>query len=354
MIPSYLKKTISFFSGLSLVFFLIIGSAPAADDENIAGNKITELTSKILVPLKSSLHKKTKIKIAIIEFENLSDRVRENNLGRIVSEMLTTNIVQSRLVEVIEREQLSNVLKELKLNQTGLVDANSAKKVGQILAADSILCGSVSEIGEFFDVNVRLIDVETASIMAAALVEIKQEDFLADMSQKITTAKAKAKIQANLDTLSMAIYSYSGLHSGAQSHFKVVFPKRLNDLVPEYLDRIPDSLGGTWVYDPKTGTVYNSSHPKMIPTVTHLNIKPYLDKHKEVTIMSGLRTLSMALQMYRANDPYGKPKKLTDLVPYYLPKLPDPVDGTWEYNPDSGEVWHGKYKGRKIGADLAY
>jgi curli biogenesis system outer membrane secretion channel CsgG len=114
--------------------------------------------------------------------------------------MLTTNIVQSRLFEVIEREQLSNVLKELKLNQTGLVDANSAKEVGQILAADSILCGSVSEIGDFFDINVRLIDVETASIITAAVVEIKQEDFLADMSQKITTAKAKEKIQANLDT----------------------------------------------------------------------------------------------------------------------------------------------------------
>ena len=61
----------------------------------------------------------------------------------------------------------------------------------------------------------------------------------------------------------------------------------------------------------------------------------------------------MTLQMYHASNPCGKLKRLTDLVPYYLPKFLDPVDGTWEYDPDSGEVRHSKYEGRKMGSDLA-
>ncbi len=316
----------------------------AVDNESIVGQKITELSSKILTSLKPLLDDTHEIRIAIIELENLSDRARDNNIGKIVSEMLTTTMVQSKFFQVIEREQLSNVLKELKLNQTGLVDANSAKMVGQILAADSILCGSVSEVGEFFDINIRLIDVEKASIITAAVVEIKQDDFLINMSKEKATAKTKEKIQINLDTLNAAIHSYSALHSGAQSDFRVVFPKKLDDLVPDYLNRIPEPIKGTWVYDSKTGSVYNSTYPNMTPSVTHLNIKPYLDRHKRLRIMSGLRTIKVALQMYYAENETERPQQLTDLVPYYLPKLPDALDGNWEYNPRNGDVWHSQYK----------
>lgn len=338
------RKKIPFFIFNLLVLLICTrGLAGAADKESIVSLKLKELSSKIILSVETSLDKKDRFTIAIIELENLGKRARDNEIGQIVSEMITTNIVQSGNFDVVERELLSKVLRELELNQIGLVDANSAKMVGKMLAADSILCGSVSEVGQFFDINIRLLDVEKATIISAAVIEIKQDDFLDNMPMVRDVLKISEKIQASLDGLDTAIYSYSGLHSGVQSNFNVVFPKTLKELVPDYLDRIPDPIEGSWVYDSKTGRVYNSAYPAMTPSAVHIKKKPFLDAHKKLTLRASLRNIKIALQMYY-QDRFEWPKQLDDLAPFFFAKLPDPVDGEWVYNPDSGEVWHSKYK----------
>jgi len=337
------KKILFFIFNLLVLLTCTRGLAGAADTESIVSLKLKELSSKIILSVETSLDKKDRFTIAIIELENLGKRARDNEIGQIVSEMITTNIVQSGNFDVVERELLSKVLRELELNQIGLVEANSAKMVGKMLAADSILCGSVSEVGQFFDINIRLLDVEKATIISAAVIEIKQDDFLDNMPMVRDVLKISEKIQASLDGLDTAIYSYSGLHSGVQSNFNVVFPKTLKELVPDYLDRIPDPIEGSWVYDSKTGRVYNSAYPAMTPSAVHIKKKPFLDAHKKFTLRSGLKNIKIALQMYY-QDRFEWPKKLDDLAPFFFDKLPDPVDGEWVYNPDSGEVWHSKYK----------
>lgn len=338
------KKMLSFIFNLLVLLTCTRGLAGAEDKESIVFLKLKELSSKIMLSVETSLAQKNRFTIAIIELENLGKRARDNEIGQIVSEMITTNVVQSGNFDVVEREQLSKVLKELKLNQIGLVDANSAKMVGKMLAADTILCGSVSEVGRFFDINIRLIDVEKATIISAAVIEIKQDDFLDSMPMVKDVLTIGEKIQTSLDVLDTAIYSYSGLHSGVQSNFNVVFPKTLAELVPDYLDRIPDPpTEGSWVYDSKTGRVYHSAYPTMTPTVVHIKKKPFLDAYKKLTLRSGLKNIKIALKIYY-QDYLEWPKQLDDLVPYFFPKLPDPIDGEWVYNPDNGEVWHSKYK----------
>lgn len=322
-------------------FVLILLSNPAygKNKGSIVSRKIRQVSSKIVASFKARLVKKEKIKIAIIELENLSDRARKNNIGRIVSEMLTTNLAQVKVFNVIERQQLSKVLEELKLNQTGVVDSMSAKRLGKLLAADAILCGSVSEVGKFFDINIRLIDVEKATILTAAVVEIKQADFLVNMGGIIKTTNIRQKIQNGLDSLDTAIRHYSGV----KTRYKVVWPKKLSDLVPEYLDRIPDPVKGYWVYEPKTGKVHNSAYPEINPTIVHPKLKPLLDRAKKAVIMAGVRSIRTALMMYFAEK--GRyPRKLSSLVPNYLSRLPNAMDGSWEYDSRTGKVWHSKYK----------
>ena len=333
------KKMLIFILGL---FFLLLWTAAisnAGGERSIVSLKLKELSSQVISLVQSSSAEKDRFTIAIIELENVGKRARDNELGKIVSETLTTNIVQSGNFDVVEREQLSKVLKELKLNQIGLVDAESAKVVGKMVAADTILCGSVSEVGQFFDINVRLLDVEKATIISAAVIEIKQGDFLDDMPMVRDEFKVRERIQASLDLLDTAIHSYSGIHSGVQSNFNVVFPRTLEELVPDYLDRIPEPMEGSWVYDPKTGRVYHSSYPAMAPTAVHINKKPFLEAYKKHKIMLGLKNIKMAVQMYYQEN-LQWPQKLDNLVPYFFAKLPDPVDGEWLYNPDNGEIRH--------------
>ncbi len=86
-----------------------------------------------------------KKRIAIINFEDRSGY--GHNIGRGVSDMLVTSLVESDKFIVIERAELDEILKEQGLGQTGLVTPQSAAKVGQLLGLQRIITGSITEFG---------------------------------------------------------------------------------------------------------------------------------------------------------------------------------------------------------------
>jgi len=108
-----------------------------------------------------------KAKIAILEFQGLNEQAKKDNMGKMVTEIMTTSLVNSRAFNIIEREKLSKVLKEFQLSQTGLIDAASAKEIGKILGADAIVTGSVMMLRERLRMDARIIDVGTGAIVAA-------------------------------------------------------------------------------------------------------------------------------------------------------------------------------------------
>lgn len=108
-----------------------------------------------------------KIKVAVIEFQSLNEEAQKDNLGKIVSEILTTSFVNSESFKIIEREQLQKVTKEFELGQTGIIDTSSAKQIGKILGADAIVTGSVIKMGRTLRLDARIIDVASGIILTA-------------------------------------------------------------------------------------------------------------------------------------------------------------------------------------------
>lgn len=86
-----------------------------------------------------------KKRVAVINFEDRAGY--GHNVGRGVSDMLVTALVESDKFTVIEREELDEILKEQGLGQTGLVTPQSAAKVGQLLGVQRIITGSITEFG---------------------------------------------------------------------------------------------------------------------------------------------------------------------------------------------------------------
>ena len=68
-------------------------------------------------------------------------------------------------IEVVERQQLDQVIDELKLSQTGLIDEDSIKEVGKILGVDAIIVGSITDLGSKLDLDMRLIETETGLLI---------------------------------------------------------------------------------------------------------------------------------------------------------------------------------------------
>ncbi len=86
-----------------------------------------------------------KKRIAVINFEDKAGY--GHHVGRGVSDMLVTSLVESGKFIVIERAELDEILKEQGLGQSGLVTPQSAAKVGQLLGIQRMITGSVTEFG---------------------------------------------------------------------------------------------------------------------------------------------------------------------------------------------------------------
>jgi curli biogenesis system outer membrane secretion channel CsgG len=130
-----------------------------------------------------------KQRIAVTKFENKVQGVYGNwNLGSGFAEMLTTELMKSERFIVVERQALTDVLGEQELGQAGIIRKETAAKVGQVLGAQIIVRGVVSEfdmqksgggggigIGGFrlglkggkahVAVDIRLIDASTGQVL---------------------------------------------------------------------------------------------------------------------------------------------------------------------------------------------
>lgn len=85
-----------------------------------------------------------------------------------VQEMFCTGFVESRRFTVVEREQIEKILKEKQFAQTGVVDARTARELGSVLGVSFLLIGSVSKLGETYEIDARLVDVATGETETAS------------------------------------------------------------------------------------------------------------------------------------------------------------------------------------------
>ena len=84
-------------------------------------------------------------------------------------------------IEVVERKQLDQVIDELKLSHTGLIDEDSAKEVGKILGVDAIIIGSITDLGSRIDLDMRLIETETGRLINSAIGSLVKDSTIASL-----------------------------------------------------------------------------------------------------------------------------------------------------------------------------
>lgn len=108
-----------------------------------------------------------RIKIAVMDFINSSDRSNQDYLKTTISENIITRFAGSSGIIVVERSRLMEMLNEIKLGQSGVVDENTAAKIGNALGADGIIIGSYTIFDDKLRINARLIDVQTIQVKYA-------------------------------------------------------------------------------------------------------------------------------------------------------------------------------------------
>jgi len=81
--------------------------------------------------------------IAVLPFKNISGN-SGCNIEDAVTEMLITELAKNKNFHIVERQQLTNVLKETKLQMSGLTDPNNAIKFGKLTGAKYLISGNIT------------------------------------------------------------------------------------------------------------------------------------------------------------------------------------------------------------------
>lgn len=130
-----------------------------------------------------------KTKIAVLDFRLQGNDFATDDMGKIVAEWLITAFVREGRFEVIERKLLGEVLEEQQMVYAGIVDQETASEIGKLLGVKVIISGSVVKLKNVIEVNARIVDVSSASIITAESVSCTDvtslRDFVTEMARKI-------------------------------------------------------------------------------------------------------------------------------------------------------------------------
>jgi len=111
-----------------------------------------------------ALQLQERLSLSVLPFEQ-NGVVSESSVS--FQDRLIDSLVNQNRFRVVERAKLDVILQEQKLSRTELIDKNTALRLGKLVAAQSIVTGSIIETGTGTEIVARLADTETSEILAS-------------------------------------------------------------------------------------------------------------------------------------------------------------------------------------------
>src|SRR5262249_33751886 len=109
-----------------------------------------------------------------------------------------------------DRTHLRAILQENKLSASGLIDPATARKLGQITGVEALVTGTITPFGDSVRVVIKVLDTETARIVAASSTEVAKtktmEELLArDLSGQSNQATVSEPAVQSVQTTVTAV-----------------------------------------------------------------------------------------------------------------------------------------------------
>jgi TolB-like protein len=114
--------------------------------------------------------------IAVLDFENNTGLLSQDGLRKGLSGSLTNSLSGYKKISVLERSRLNDAINEISFNQSGMVSNDTASKIGKIVGTQYVVLGSVSRLGEIFEVAIRLVDVESSKVTFSKAIRSQNEE----------------------------------------------------------------------------------------------------------------------------------------------------------------------------------
>lgn len=124
--------------------------------------------------------------LAIFDFDNASfdDKEKWDAMGVGFSQMLVTDLLGVKDLQIVERQKLQYVLNELDLHHGDRVDPQTAAEAGRLLGAGTLMFGSFSAVGRDMRIDVRLVRTETGEVIKAGKITGRTNRFF-ELQEKL-------------------------------------------------------------------------------------------------------------------------------------------------------------------------
>ncbi len=218
-----------------------------------------------------------------------------NQLTKNLQEKMVTSLT-NRGMQVVERDQLERVLKEQKLGYSGLVNMESAKKIGELLGAEGMLLGTINDMGNEINLNGRLVDIGTGDAISASEVALPKTPLIAqlletqidsepstvspeDASAQSPKNANKSQQQAVFENDWFRIEVVSLRRNGSDIELKLRYINRTNEAVsfalddPEKNTYLVDELGNQYFFKSAELKINPPDFPAGIPRISSINFR---------------------------------------------------------------------------------
>lgn len=159
----------------------------------------------IAFKMAENITKSRKTRIAVVDFTDLQGNVTE--LGRFIAEEFSVSLLNTgKGFEVVDRTHLRTLLKEHKLSSTGLIDPQTAQKLGQVAGVQALITGTITPFGDSVRLATKILDVDTAKIIGANTGNIPKTTAIAELLAKGITTSSDSSGTASLQNQERSVY----------------------------------------------------------------------------------------------------------------------------------------------------
>lgn len=172
------------FSLLVLALLLILPTHGQSASE--LNDSLLRLSRRILAAHAALPEARFRSRVAVLDFEDGFEYARRTRLGFSVSELLASHLIRNaKGLRVVERKQLDRVLSELELQLSGFLSEPEAARLGDLVGADLLLLGSVSEAGEDVIIVARLVETDTGAALLSESITVPRSVLVPEARKSI-------------------------------------------------------------------------------------------------------------------------------------------------------------------------
>jgi TolB-like protein len=132
--------------------------------------------------LSAKIKAANKKRVAVVDFTDLHMNVTE--LGRYLAEEMQgalQNEASAAGFVVVDRTHLKSILQEHKLAASGVIDPQTARRLGEFAGVDCLITGSLTPLGDTVRMSVKALDVTTAQVIDMRAVDIPKTGAIASL-----------------------------------------------------------------------------------------------------------------------------------------------------------------------------